>query len=100
MNTRRVPDSSKRRLGFAASQLAILLTAALVPKCPLCIVAYLTAFGVSAAVANTLAPWLLPAVWGLLVIVTLYVGLRLVQRWRASSKVAVILVAPGGCCGG
>lgn len=100
MNTRKVHDASKRGFWFAVSQLAILIAAALVPKCPLCIVAYLTAFGVSAAVANHLAPWLLPAVWGLLAVVTFYVGLRLVQRRRAGAVRAVNATIHDGCCGG
>jgi hypothetical protein len=100
MNTHKLHEADKRRLRFALSQLAILATAVLIPKCPLCIVAYLTAFGVSAAVASHLAPWVLPAVWGGLALATVYGGLRLVRRRRAGALAGSESTIHTGCCGG
>lgn len=100
MNTQTAHESSKRRLGFAASQLAILAAAVVVPKCPLCIVAYLTAFGLSTAVAHQLAPWLLPAIWGALVVSTVYVAARLLRRRNAAGYSAVPVTHSDRCCGG
>ena len=69
MNTRKAPDFGKFELGAnesvlkaartlraAASSLAVLL----LPKCPLCVAAYLTGLGVSTGAAYGAAPFVRP----------------------------------------
>jgi hypothetical protein len=46
-----------RRAGSGAVSIGAVIAAALVPKCPLCIAAMLSAAGVGAAVARDLAPF-------------------------------------------
>jgi hypothetical protein len=51
-----------RRRGRAGSALtlALGLGLALAPKCPMCLAAYLSVFGLGMAAASAIAPWCLP----------------------------------------
>ncbi len=67
MTTTELPCSRTTQRGGAARALASftsLLAAALVPKCPLCVAALLSALGLGAGSASLLAPWLRPFVLG------------------------------------
>jgi hypothetical protein len=50
----------------SALTLALGVALALVPKCPMCIAAYLSVFGLGMAAAGTLAPWCLPVAFALI----------------------------------
>lgn len=51
---------ARRGRGGSALTLALGVALALVPKCPMCIAAYLSVFGLGMAAAGALAPWCLP----------------------------------------
>jgi len=72
----------------AALSALTVLGAALVPKCPLCLAAYLTSFGVSGTVAAWAAPWLRPAaaLLSLGSLVLLALGLLQSVRRKARSR--------------
>ena len=72
-------------LGRAAPAVGAALAAVLVPKCPLCVAAYLAAFGMSAAAADAAAPLVRPAAFALVGLAThalLFGARRLRQRQR------------------
>jgi hypothetical protein len=71
--------SASERVRARKELLAVVtaVAAALVPKCPLCVAAALSALGVGAAVAHGVAPLLRP------VAMALAVGLALASGWRA-----------------
>jgi hypothetical protein len=88
-----------RVLSSAARAAAATLGVALLPKCPLCIAAYLTSFGLGSAAAAVAAPLLRPFAW-------LLAGASFLalagSAWR---KLRVPRAAPeaqvqsaGGCC--
>ena len=58
----------RRRLGGGSASLGALVVVALLPKCPLCIAAWLGAIGVGAGLGSALAPALRPV--GIAVAVT------------------------------
>jgi hypothetical protein len=64
----------------AATSLGGVLALAFLPKCPLCIAAYLTAFGMSASIAAILAPYLRPS--AALLVVAALLGCTF-GLWRA-----------------
>jgi hydrogenase/urease accessory protein HupE len=82
----------------AWSPLGIVIAALALPKCPLCIVAYLTGLGVTVSFATRLAPWLLPMVWGLAAVVSVSVAVRL-ARSRRLVPTLPNSAHDGGCCG-
>ncbi len=99
MNTPRVREHAINKRWRGLGSMGLFLVAAALPKCPLCIVAYLTAFGVSATVATFLAPWLLPLVWTAAVSVGVYVGVRLVRNRASTIKILPSeSVRDGRCC--
>jgi hypothetical protein len=70
-----------RRAGLSILPGVLLVLA---PKCPLCIAAYLAAFGLSTGAASAVAPWLRPGaalLFGIAIAVTVYELAR-----RAHSK--------------
>lgn len=59
---------------------------ALVPKCPMCVAAYLAPFGMGMAAASTLAPWCAPL--GVALIALAALGwLRALRRTRSGGQV-------------
>ena len=73
---------SRRRLTVAALLSALL--GVLVPKCPLCLAAYLTAAGAGVSVAQRAAPILLRVANGLAAAACAWLVARLALRvWRA-----------------
>jgi hypothetical protein len=58
-NTRKAPELGLRTVSSLAATLALLL----VPKCPLCVAAYLGALGLSATAASLAAPLVRPLAW-------------------------------------
>lgn len=87
MNTLRVRERPINKAWRVVGSMGLFLVAAALPKCPLCIVVYLSAFGVSATVATLLAPWLLPLVWTAAVSVGVYVGVRLVRSRAPTTQI-------------
>jgi hypothetical protein len=61
------------------------LVLALAPKCPLCLAAYLSVFGVGTGVAAAVAPWLRPVAIALLVVIAIATAVVWV---RAARRVA------------
>lgn len=59
---RELVAAPRRALTTATTALGVVL----VPKCPLCVAAYLAGIGASAGTAAALAPWARPAAWLLL----------------------------------
>jgi hypothetical protein len=79
----RAGSAGRGRLGSALT-LALGVALALVPKCPMCIAAYLSVFGLGMAAASAIAPWCWPlAIALLLVSPAWYVGAR---RLRAAGR--------------
>ena len=71
----------------AATSLGGLIALALLPKCPLCAAAYLTALGLSASIAAVLAPFLRLAAM-LLVVAALLACLFALWRTRERGAAA------------
>ncbi|HVU04952.1 MAG TPA: hypothetical protein VHE30_24545 [Polyangiaceae bacterium] len=71
--------------------------AALVPKCPLCVAAMLSAWGVGASVAGTVAPVVRPALLVLTVAAVLAVGVVGVRSSRNRRRRAE---SQPSCCSG
>jgi hypothetical protein len=85
-NTRKAPELGVRAASSVGAALALLL----VPKCPLCVAAYLGALGVSASVVPIAAPLVRPVAWlgALLAAVLLVLGV-----WRRRRREVAT-----GCC--
>lgn len=99
MNTRRVHKPSATGRWRVLGSVGLVLVAAALPKCPLCIALYLTAFGVSATAATLVAPWLPPTVWAAAVSGGVYVCVRLLRSRVTSSRVRSSDDAhDGNCC--
>jgi hypothetical protein len=65
MNTLKAPEGS---LSFMSARRVVSAIGAafgliLMPKCPLCVAAYLVSFGVGASAAHAVAPLIRPAAW-------------------------------------
>ena len=86
-STRKAPELTVH----AASSVGAALVALLVPKCPLCVAAYLGAFGASAAVAHGAAPFVRPV--ALLAAAMALVALG-IGAWRARKTRRT-----ASCCG-
>lgn len=69
-----------RRIAGASTSIAALAAAALLPKCPLCIAAALSTFGVGAAIGGALAPFARP--FGIAVAIIALLALA----WPARSR--------------
>lgn len=74
--------AGRGRAGSALT-LALGVALALVPKCPLCIAAYLSVFGLGMAAAGAIAPWCLPLALALIVMSVAW-GLRSWPERRTS----------------
>jgi hypothetical protein len=61
--------AERGRVGSALT-LALGVALALVPKCPMCIAAYLSVFGLGMAAAGALAPWCLPLALAMILVAT------------------------------
>ena len=72
-----------RRVG---SSLLAALVVALMPKCPLCIAAYLTGLGLSVGAAALVAPLLFPAAVVLSVVLLVSLVLLSLQRRRTQTE--------------
>jgi hypothetical protein len=75
----------------------------LLPKCPLCIAAYLVGFGLSSSVATCAAPFIRPAAWVFVAATSAGVAhgawRRRVQRLRAAPRELTLeSTNPTRCC--
>lgn len=80
---------------MAISSVGTLVLAALVPKCPLCVAAALSAWGLGASAATVVAPAVRPVAFGLVAVATVTLVLFAVRIARANSRPAA---AAGSCC--
>ena len=71
-----------------ASSIGAALGLVLLPKCPLCIAAYLVSFGVGAGAAHAAAPFIRPAAWVLMGVATLALVMSLRRFIAARSDSA------------
>ena len=83
------------REGRAAS-LGTIVAAALVPKCPLCVAAMLSALGVGSAAAGAIAPAVRPVVFTL---AALAVALLARLEWRRLRRARRPAMTVATCCG-
>ena len=83
------------REGRAAS-LGTIVVAALVPKCPLCVAAMLSALGVGSAAAGAIAPAVRPFVFTLAALAVVLLA-RLEWRRLRGARKPKLTIAP--CCG-
>jgi hypothetical protein len=81
-----------RRISLLGSTLIV----ALLPKCPLCIAAYLAAFGLSASAAGAAALLVRPAAWSL---AAMAVGAFVFAGWRARKMTSQPVATDADCCG-
>jgi hypothetical protein len=72
-----------RRAASASASLGALLVAALIPKCPLCVAAALSALGLGATLGSALAPLLRPVGFGLAVVALVVFGRA---EWRRRTR--------------
>lgn len=63
-----------RRVARASASIGAIVVAVLIPKCPLCIAAWLSAIGVGATLGLTLAPVVRPSVIALAVLALVVVA--------------------------
>jgi hypothetical protein len=81
------------RSARGATSVGTLVAVALLPKCPLCVAATLSALGVGAAAAGTLAPFVRPLGFALIVAAWAAVAWSERRRWLARRE-----RSRGGCC--
>ena len=72
--------------GSALASLCTGIVAALVPKCPLCITAWLSVIGVGTGVGGTMALLLGPALWGITLLLVAAALLRLAGRVQRRNR--------------
>ena len=99
MSTRKAPDCGRQGLaptGSAASSLAALLSLVFLPKCPLCIGAYLAGLGLGTTAAAFAAPLVRP----LAVVLAIVAGAALLRSgWRYFRRKARPKAdRPTNCC--
>lgn len=78
----------RRGLSSALATLGLLL----LPKCPLCVAAYLVSLGAGAEAAHDAAPWVRPFAWLLVLGALCAFGFALWRARRASRR------PPARCC--
>ena len=88
------PMTRLGRLTMALSSAGTLVLAALVPKCPLCVAAALSACGLGASAASAVAPAVRPVAFALVAVATITLVLFAVRRIRAHTRVS----GAGSCC--
>ncbi|HVY28732.1 MAG TPA: hypothetical protein VHB79_19385 [Polyangiaceae bacterium] len=76
----------------ATSSIFAMLGLLLMPKCPLCVAAYLVSLGVGVEAAHSAAPFVRPLAWLLVLAALAALGLGL---WRARSRTRS---AAAACC--
>jgi hypothetical protein len=81
------PRQSVRRLRGAASGIGAGLLAVLIPKCPLCVAAWLTALGVGATGAGLVAPLVRPVALALILVATVLAIVWSVQYEQRTARV-------------
>lgn len=77
---------SADRAASGASSLVALLGAALVPKCPLCVAAWLGALGLGSAMSAEVAPLVRPAVFVLAALTVLVAAATLLRHRRRPAR--------------
>lgn len=87
------PGKSRPRVAGPVTSVALALGAALLPKCPLCIAAALSALGVGAAVSHGVAPWLRPLAIAFSAVVAI------AWMWR-TRRTSAHRAASADCCTG
>jgi membrane protein implicated in regulation of membrane protease activity len=80
------PDCCGRRVVARRAGWSVLsgLVLALAPKCPLCLAAYLSVFGVGAGVAAATAPWLRPVTTVVLALALIFTLAAWISHRRGS----------------
>jgi hypothetical protein len=71
-----------RRGASASASLGAVLLAALIPKCPLCVAAALSALGVGAALGGAVAPLIRPIAFLVAVVLTVAIGVTERRRHK------------------
>lgn len=87
------PDR-RTRLASRTTSAAAIIAAALVPKCPLCVAAMLSALGVGSACATFLGGVARPFVFALAALAVVLVGFAELRRFVARRRAH----ASAGCC--
>ncbi|XXX73256.1 hypothetical protein WMF30_36965 [Sorangium sp. So ce134] len=87
MSIRRAPELLGRAASASGAALVALLLLVL-PKCPLCVAAYLVAFGVSAGAALAVAPYVRPLTFVLAALASfaVAVGVSRLRQRRAAPR--------------
>jgi hypothetical protein len=93
--TRAKPMTRLGRLSVATSSVGTIVLAALVPKCPLCVAAALSAWGLGASAASTVAPAVRPVAFALMAVATTALIVFAVRRMRAEARSTA---ADRSCC--
>jgi hypothetical protein len=94
MNSLNVPETRGKVVGGAVSTLSAAVGFVLIPKCPLCVAAYLTSFGIGATAATSAAPLVRWLALGLIFVASLALGLA---TRRASARRSA-RATPPACC--
>jgi hypothetical protein len=93
--SRSEPVTRLGRVAMALSSAGTFVLAALIPKCPLCVAAALTAWGVGASAASAVAPAVKPVAFGLMAVAAITLVVFAVRRMRSRSRAAAVV---GSCC--
>jgi len=98
-NTLKAPEPRRSHAGRAASSVCAGLGLVLLPKCPLCVAAYLIGLGVSAGAAHGAAPFIRPIAWLLALAASSALAAGL---WRSRTRATPTNAPPSAalaCCG-